>query len=395
MFRCRASYCAVLAAAVLFFIFFKEYLSFFTLIFILVLPLFSRLFLTFAVRGTIIELTAQNATPYKNQEFPVYVTLRNTSVFPLLRVKMHFTFENILSGEKQEQTLSTPANARSEQTAQYRMQSRYCGRIAVKLTLLQYYDPLGMFCIKKNTNLQTEFFVAPRVHPIDSSVDMTATAGTENNTYSEEKPGDDSSEIFDVRAFRSGDRLRSIHWKLSSKLDELMVKEFSLPVDSGIVIILELLAPDMRILDALMETAASLSHFFTENQIRHRVEWYGKEEGRLNSALIQSDEDLASLLNSLLSAQYYREESYALKSRGKTEQESGGFSHAVYITGKLTEAITELCDRPSGEKLTVLWVGDETDSEQLRLADALHAMNTEVITIYPEKIQQSLSGLIL
>ncbi len=286
-------------------------------------------------------------------------------------------------------------NARSEQTAEYRLQSRYCGRVSVKLTQLQYYDPLGILRISRKPDLQAECFVAPRVHPIDSFIDMTAAAGTESNTYSEEKPGDDPSEIFDVRAFRSGDRLRSIHWKLSSKLDELMVKEFSLPVNSGILVLLELLSPDREVLDALMETAASLSHFFTENQIIHRIEWYGKEEDRLHTSLIQSDEDLASLLNSLLSAQSYREEPYVLKSRSKTEQDAGSFSHAVYITGKLTEALTELCDRPNGEKITVLAVGGETDDEQLRLADALRAMNADVITVYPEKIQQCLSGLIL
>ncbi|MDF1493219.1 DUF58 domain-containing protein [Caproiciproducens sp. CPB-2] len=395
MFRCRAAYCAVLAAAILFFIFFKEYLAFFTLVLILILPFFSWLFLVLAVRKTTAELAAQNVTPYKNQEFSLYITLKSASAFPLLRAKLHFSCVNSLSGERQEQTLFTPVNARSEQTAEYRMQSRYCGRITVKLTQLQYYDPLGIFQISRKPDLRAECFIAPRVHPVDSSIDMTAAAGTESNTYSEEKPGDDPSEIFDVRAFRSGDRLRSIHWKLSSKLDELMVKEFSLPVDSGIRVLLELLAPDMETLDALMETAASLSHFFTENRIIHRIEWYGKEEDRLYTSLIQSDEDLASLLNSLLSAQSYREEPYVLKSRSKTEQDAGSFSHAVYITGKLTEALTELCDRPNGEKITVLFVGGETDDEQLRLADALRAMNAEVATVHPEKIQQCLSGLIL
>ncbi len=81
MFRCRAAYCAVLAAAILFFLFFKEYLAFFTLVLILILPFFSWLFLALAARRTTAVLAAQNVTPYKNQEFSLYITLKRP-LFP-------------------------------------------------------------------------------------------------------------------------------------------------------------------------------------------------------------------------------------------------------------------------------------------------------------------------
>ena len=45
--------------------------------------------------------------------------------------------------------------------------------------------------------------------------------------------GYDPSELFDVREFQNGDRLQSVHWKLSARTDELMVKELSLIHISG------------------------------------------------------------------------------------------------------------------------------------------------------------------
>ena len=395
MFRYCAAYCAALAAAILFFILFKEYLSFFTLIFVLLLPFVSWIFMLFAVRRTTAELRMKNAPAGKDEEFSLYVTLKNASFLPLVRAQLCFSCENSLSGEKQEQILFVPVNAHSEQTAEYRLRSRYCGQVTARLTQLCYYDPLGIFTVRQKPDFHAETFVIPRVHLIDAAVDTTAAAATESSSYSEEKPGGDPSEIFDVRAFRSGDRLRSIHWKLSSKLDELMVKEFSLPTDSEVLLLIELLAPDMEVLDALLETAASLSHFFTENQISHRIEWFHKKENRLLTADIKNDDDLASLLNGVLSAQFYRDEPYLLDCRSKTEKDAGSFSHAIYITGKLTDALSGLCDRPDGEKITVLYVGGQMDAGQLPLADALRAMNADVVTVYPGKIQQSLSGLIL
>ena len=136
MFRYRAAYCAALAAAILFFILFKEYLSFFTLVFILLLPSLSWMSTLCAVRGTTAELRTKNAPAGKDEEFSLYVTLRNTSILPLARAQLRFSCENSLSGEKQEQILFVPVNARSEQTAEYPMRSRCCGRIMARLTEL-------------------------------------------------------------------------------------------------------------------------------------------------------------------------------------------------------------------------------------------------------------------
>lgn len=38
-------------------------------------------------------------------------------------------------------------------------------------------------------------------------------------------PGDDPGETYDIREYRSGDSIRQIHWKLSGKLDDIMIRE--------------------------------------------------------------------------------------------------------------------------------------------------------------------------
>ena len=52
------------------------------------------------------------------------------------------------------------------------------------------------------------------------------------DVYDDFRPGNDSSEIFDVREFRDGDKIQSIHWKLSAKMQELVVREDSQPLSS-------------------------------------------------------------------------------------------------------------------------------------------------------------------
>ena len=55
----------------------------------------------------------------------------------------------------------------------------------------------------------------------------------DSDRFSDEKPGDDPSEIFDIREFKDGDRLNSIHWNLTVKTGKIMVKDFSFPLNNS------------------------------------------------------------------------------------------------------------------------------------------------------------------
>ena len=61
----------------------------------------------------------------------------------------------------------------------------------------------------------------------------------ESFRYSGSRPGDDPGETYDIREYRSGDSIRQIHWKLSGKLDDIMIREKSFPVDDTVLILAE------------------------------------------------------------------------------------------------------------------------------------------------------------
>lgn len=395
MLRYRITYCFALAAATLFHLFSNGYLSFFLLLFVILLPFVSWLLTLLAIRKTTVQLAMGNPVANKEEDFILNINLKNTSIFPVAWARLKFSYVNSLCGKKQSKTLFLPINANAELTVAHSMQSQYCGKVTAELTQIKYYDYLGIFTVKQKTAICTEVFVVPKMQFIDAQIDTATNSSVESSTYSKAKPGDDPSEIFDIRPFRSGDRLRSIHWKLSSKLDELMVKEFSLPTDSEVLLLTELLAPDMATLDAVVEVLASLSNFLINNQINHRVEWFDRTNNQFSNETIENDEDLAVLMNAILSASGYRDEPYALACRNKLGIVAHDYPHAIYITGRLTNALTAFCDRPNGEKTTVLTICEETDAAQQTLADSLDMMGVPVVKIHPGKIQEGLSGLIL
>lgn len=393
MIRYRVAYCAAFAAVILFYLFFNDYLSFFILLLFFLMTVFSALFTFIAVKKTSVTLSAEAPAVNKDEGFLLNILFQNSSVFPIARARVEICCLNSLGGEKEKKALFLPVNAGAGQIVQFQMESEYCGKITAELTAVKFYDYLGLFSFKRKIQACTEVFVLPKMQLIDIQIDTATNASTESNTYSKVKPGDDPSEIFDIRAFRGGDRPQRIHWKLSTKLDELMVKECSLPMDSEVLLLIDLLAPDMRILDALVEVLSTLSHFFNEIQMNHRIEWFDSKNNLFCEETIAEDEGLAILLNAVLSARGYQNEPYALACQNKLEEYAHNYPHAIYVTGGLTDELIEFCDRFNGEKTTILYICEETDEELERLH--FDALNANIFRIHPGKIQECLSGVIL
>ena len=82
----------------------------------------------------------------------------------------------------------------------------------------------------------------------------------EGDKYSPHKPGDDPTELFGLRPYREGDRLSRIHWKLSQKTGQTLVKELGLPVSERVLFLLDLTGPGEEIslqLDAFATLSGS------------------------------------------------------------------------------------------------------------------------------------------
>lgn len=96
--------------------------------------------------------------------------------------------------------------------------------------------------------LPIDFEVAPLVY---SQVD--AGLGTMA------KANEDITSPADIRSYQTGDPMKKIHWKLSARKQELLVRKYEEPVLPDALILLNSEKPESRFIqDALMETAFSV-----------------------------------------------------------------------------------------------------------------------------------------
>ncbi len=105
------------------------------------------------------------------------------------------------------------------------MKSKYCGKIEIKLKECMIWDSLGLIGFRKKCEEKESCVdgAAGCRYRFDRGSNQYTRYG--GNRLPEEKAGFDPSETFSIRDYKEGDRMKSIHWKLSYKLDRIMVRD--------------------------------------------------------------------------------------------------------------------------------------------------------------------------
>lgn len=165
------------------------------------------------------------------------------------------------------------------------------GGYEVRLRKARIYDMTGLFCMDCRRAVRTEsavLAVLPKIYPmgIQLSEAVRNFAG-DAEVYDSLRSGSDASETLKLRPFRDGDKLRNIHWKLSAKADELLVRENSMPRGCPVAVLVETSggAPEAR-----LQCVASLSFCLMDRECPHYVAWYGGDAKDLVRVRVDDEE---------------------------------------------------------------------------------------------------------
>ena len=253
------------------------------------------------------EFALQSKTVAKNEKFMVQLCLTNKCIFPIGKAEAHIEYYNIFSDSISAFDILMPIQPRNTQRITFSLSSEYCGQLMLRSVYINIFDPLRLFKMKTCRNVSAQVSVMPGFHDIEASLAETIAFDEECEHYSENKPGDDPSEVFGLREYTPGDKLNRIHWKLSSKKDEFIVKDYSLPLDAPSVIFADLRCYDdsqhtLPVFDTIIETLTSLSHFLTENERIHKIVYFSAKHGGFKETEILGSESLAAAVGELISS---------------------------------------------------------------------------------------------
>lgn len=238
---------------------------------------------------------------------PVTIHIHNHGFLPLTHLRIRVWYSNTFGCDRQKQWICAYADGRCDASVTVHVTSDYCGVLRVQTDKLYIGGYLRLFGFTKKCGLNLDVPVFPKLFDVSFEISSKIRDFIgESDTYSKEKSGDDPSEVFDIREFRPGDRMQRIHWKLTARLDDFMVKEFSRPVGYPVVVFFNFSRTDTQpaqlyAMSRVIEAGLSISAGLAAAHCWHYIAWCAKDMA-IERCAIESEEDVYSFMGRLLYA---------------------------------------------------------------------------------------------
>ena len=351
------AYLAVLAAGGLFFIFFRGYLSYLVFLFLLILPVLSFVWLLLSFRFAGVRAQASKAAVEKKEPFSFMIRAKSSRLFPIPCLRVTIEISNALGGETERELLSFPFFA-GEAVMEQPCRSACCGKLSCTVRRARGLDFLRLFSLPVRVKESAAVFVLPSRTPAPAAVTENCLLPDFAELSLPTAPGNDPWDPFDVRSYRPGDPLSRIHWKLSAKQGEWIVREGGSSAERSIRFLVEC-GSQLLENDCIMETFSRLAFLLVEHGIPAQVFW--PEDAELGSQGFDGEEEASEILEVLLSRsvppafpvlELFREEHWKK------------CAHLIYITPKCSpERLTGLLEAGNAERVTVLLCGTKQEQE--------------------------------
>lgn len=326
----RIMYIIFLLATIWIFIVYVDYSALQLFVSMIIIPAILDIITFIASRNVTAGLELKDIYVVKKKSVQLIVKVANPSLLPFIGAVIEIEMKDGFSGRTVNKKLKINISDREINKFYLDVLPEYCGRIDISIKKFKLYDFTGIWSFKGKIDKTAQLYVLPLNNEEKASI------SARNNEYIEEpvkfsdnEPGDDCSQVFDIREFREGDRLQRIHWQLSAKKDETYVKEFSLPIDASAEILLELALISknevLRNADAIIEKAYGLSVAFLEQEIYHYISWYDSKLGEIVRRDVTSADDIWNILYEIYHTTLY-EETTALRL-----YEGASYNNSVYL----------------------------------------------------------------
>lgn len=176
-----------------------------------------------------------------------------------------------------------------EKTADFNLLFNHVGVWPCGAKTLVFTDIFGLFHLKKTLKTPLpQMLVLPR----GFEVQPMPFAQMDDGRALPNRTGEDVTSPEDTRPYRQGDPFKRIHWKLSSRTRELVVRRFEVPAPPDTLILMDCTEPvggegkqdgRLRLRDTLCETALAVAAMQMAGEHPVRLPLYGATQTEFQS----------------------------------------------------------------------------------------------------------------
>ena len=186
------------------------------------------------------------------------LTVHHARKIYAIKLKLHICIRHSATNTQQKHMVEIVLNDK-QRTVSFPITHEYCGQYEVAITELEITDILQLFSKKVALKSYCTAIVMPAIVQ-KSQFNKLQTIWQQDLAHITTSIHENGEELAQLKLYMPGDQVKKMHWKLSSKLDELYVQQYANLQKHELVIALNLFNLNNRIeiYDKAMEKLAAL-----------------------------------------------------------------------------------------------------------------------------------------
>lgn len=285
-------------------ILFSEYSS--TLPLRIIISVSTIEYIIFRILSRKVDIKLKSDNPYivREEKVSVSAVINKRSIYPYKKVEFNLKYKSKYGQGECNRRIVLELNDNRIESKKVVTESLPCGYTTFTIENAYIYDILGFGSVSiNNISENVNVMVMPTPKPIDIDLPkMPFVSGDESEIFHEDR-GRDSSETFEIREFHDGDSMNRIHWKLSSKTDELMIRDSIAAIETNIYVYFDL---SKRInIDEELEKSISIAYEMRNLGYAFYIMWFDKDARILRRSLVSEYEHIENAVSEVMKYDMY------------------------------------------------------------------------------------------
>lgn len=297
MARRRIVYLLVTAALFAAFLYLDTYLAAYALLVALVLPVISLAVSLPAMLRCQVRVEGLSGQCPRGQEDYWRITVHNTAGLPMPSVKVRLSLRQTMTGQTMQKTLRY-YRISSALEDRLPVDTDHCGIWEASVQWVRVCDAMGLLGLRRRLTVTGRVAVMPQT--VEAEPLPRAEQGQGGSVALRPRRGGGMGEEYELREYQPGDPVRMIHWKLSTKREDLILREVLERPEAVPVLTFDHLGPQER-LDDVLDRLYALSNALLEQQQAHEIQWLHAESGQCSRFQLRGQQDLHRCFGAILS----------------------------------------------------------------------------------------------
>ncbi len=263
----RIAYLCVLLGALMGQLFDIGWIFHYIFFLVLTLPVLSLLLSLPGILGLRVRVRTDCRTVRRNEHAVWTLALENRFGFPAACVTARVRIRYAFTG-KTEVLPVVLRGASPGVSASWRVETGHCGMAECSVDRVRAWDCLGLFALPLRVRTGGSVLVVP-LEEDPGEISLPESSGV---SVPVPKGKASMGEDYELRPYRPGDSMRSVHWKMSAKRDDLITRELlAEKLPTPVLTFDHFGAPDQT--DRILDRLAGYSRALLERERPFEVRW--------------------------------------------------------------------------------------------------------------------------